>query len=43
MDEDIQAGTKGLEYAYKKGLAIVVMEPIKGGRIAVPPDKVAEI
>ena len=43
MDEDIQAGTKGLEYAYKKGLAIIVMEPIKGGRIAVPPDKVAEI
>jgi hypothetical protein len=43
MDEDIQAGTKGLEYAYKKGLAVVIMEPIKGGRIAVPPDKVAEI
>jgi predicted aldo/keto reductase-like oxidoreductase len=43
MDEDIQAGTKGLEYAYKKGLAVVIMEPIKGGRIAVPPEKVAEI
>ncbi len=43
MDEDIQAGTKGLEYAYKKGLAVVVMEPIKGGRIAIPPEPVAKI
>ena len=43
MDEDLQAGTRGLEYLYKKGLAVVVMEPIKGGRIAIPPEKVAEI
>jgi hypothetical protein len=43
MDEDVQAGTRGLEYAYKKDLAVVVMEPIKGGRIAVPPEKVAKI
>ena len=43
MDEDIQAGTKGLEYAAKKDLAVVVMEPIKGGRIAVPPEPVAKI
>ena len=40
MDEQNQAGTKGLEYAHKKGLAVVVMEPIRGGRLARPPEKV---
>jgi len=43
MDEQLQAGTKGLEYAHKKGLAVVVMEPIRGGRLAKPPEKVAKI
>lgn len=42
MDEDFQAGTKGLEYAYQKGLAVVVMEPIRGGRLSNPPEKVAK-
>ena len=43
MDENMQAGTRGLEYAYKKGLAAVVMEPVRGGRLAKPPEKVAKI
>jgi uncharacterized protein len=43
MDEQTQAGTRGLEYAHKKGLAVVVMEPIRGGRLARPPEKVAKI
>ena len=43
MDEETQAGTKGLEYANKKGLAVVVMEPIRGGRLAKPPEKVEKI
>jgi uncharacterized protein len=43
MDELTQAGTKGLEYAYKKGLAVVVMEPIRGGRLSRPPEKVAKM
>jgi len=43
MDEQTQAGTKGLEYAHKKGLAVVVMEPIRGGRLAKPPEKVEKI
>ena len=43
MDEETQAGTRGLKYAHKKGLAVVVMEPIRGGRLAKPPEKVAKI
>ena len=43
MDEQNQAGTKGLEYAHKKGLAVVVMEPIRGGRLARPPEKVVKL
>jgi predicted aldo/keto reductase-like oxidoreductase len=37
MDSDFQAGTKGLRYAASKGLAVVVMEPIAGGRLATKP------
>ena len=44
MDEDYQAGTKGLQYASSKGLAVVVMEPIAGGRLAtVPPKEIQEL
>ncbi|MEA1994320.1 MAG: aldo/keto reductase [Euryarchaeota archaeon] len=42
MDEMYQAGTKGLKYAAQKGLAVVVMEPIRGGQLSRNPPELIE-
>jgi predicted aldo/keto reductase-like oxidoreductase len=42
VDADRQAGTEGLEYAASKGLAVVIMEPVAGGRLAYTPPKQIE-
>lgn len=40
MDIENQAGTRGLRYAASKGLAVIIMEPILGGRIVDPPQSI---
>jgi uncharacterized protein len=43
-DPDYQAGTRGLKYAASKGIAVIVMEPIAGGRLAVkPPEQILNL
>ena len=42
MDIENQAGTRGLRLAAAKGLAVVAMEPLLGGRLVDPPKDICE-
>lgn len=39
LDIEYQAGTKGVEYAGNKNIALIIMEPIRGGQLAIPKEK----
>ena len=43
LNENYQAGTEGLEYAASKGIGVVVMEPLQGGKLVDPPRQVQEV
>lgn len=43
IDVNNQATLKGMEYAASKGIAVIIMEPLLGGKLANPPKQVAKV
>ncbi len=44
LDEHNQAGTEGLTYAHERNLAVMVMEPLRGGNLGGPvPEEIQKI
>lgn len=43
LDTGVQASREGLQYAYEKGIPVVVMEGLRGGQLANPPKDAKEI
>lgn len=43
MDTENQAGLKGLQLAAARGMGIVIMEPLQGGKLVHPPEEIKKI
>ena len=43
LDEHTQAGRRGLKAAAEKGIPVIIMEPLRGGKLVDLPDKAKEV
>lgn len=43
LDEHTQAGRAGLQAAAKKGIPVIIMEPLRGGKLVNLPDKAKKV